>query len=378
MEVLGQPLGAGVPRGGELEAAPDHSSMTYIGRRLPIEVYEQGLQMVLDIAREKGVLRGKTLAVDSTTLEANAAMKSMVHRVSQKTWQQYLMKLAKEAGIENPTAEDLRRMDRNRKGKKVSNDDWESPSDPDSRIARMKEGTTHFAYKAEHAVDVESDVIVAAQVYHANDPDTDTVLVTATAARENLEAVNSRHTGKEILGDKGYHKGETIDLLASELEMRTYIPEPRMAHERVWTNKPPEFKAAVYRNRRRFRGQRGRRLGRLRSEFAERSFAHVCETGATRRLWLRGMENVTKWYLSCVAARNLSVIMRLLFGVGTPRGLHARLGTLSAALVSLITPLQRMVPFVHVALADCAALLLSSLIPHTPRQSPAISGSSTD
>jgi len=322
------------------QGAPDHSSMTYIRKRLPLEVYVQGFQIVLDIAREKGILRGKTLAVDSTTLEANAAMKSMVHKVSQKTWRKYLMQLAKEAGIKNPTDDDLRRLDRARKGKKVSNEDWESPTDPDSRITRMKDGTTHFACKAEHAVDVESDVIVAAEVYAANDADTATVLVTATVARENLEAIGSEHTGEELLGDKGYHKAETIDLLESQLEMRTYIPEPKMAHERVWTDKPPEHKQAVYRNRRRVRGQRGRRLSKLRSEFAERSIAHVCETGGTRRLWLRGNENVSKWYLMRAAARNLSVIMRALFQSGTPRGLQGRLATLSAAFLAFITALS--------------------------------------
>ena len=318
------------------QRAPDHSSLTYIRKRLPSAVYVQGFQLVLDIAREKGVLKGKTLAVDSTTLEANAAMRSMVHRVSQKNWRGYLTQLAKEAGIEHPTDEDLRRMDRKRKGKKVSNMDWESPSDPDSRIARMKDGTTHFAYKAEHAVDVDSDLIVAAEIHHATDPDTATVLVTTTAARENLEAVGAERTGEELLGDKGYHKAETIDLLESELGMRTYIPEPKLAHERVWTDKPREHRDAVYRNRRRVRGARGRPLSRKRSEFVERSFAHLCETGGTRRVWLRGRETVAKWYVTRAAARNLSVLMRALFGIGTPRGMQAAAQSLHAMLLRLL------------------------------------------
>ena len=322
------------------DAAPDHSSMTHIRRRLPFEVYLQGFEMVLEIARKKGVLRGKSLAVDSTMLEANAAMRSMVHRVSQKSWRQYLMQLAKEAGIENPSDEDLRRMDRKRKDKKVSNKDWESPSDPDSRIARMKDGTTHFAYKAEHAVDVASDVIVAAQIFHADEADTDTVLVTVTAVRENLEAVGSEHTGEEMAGDKGYHKAETIDLIESVIGMRTYIAEPKLAHQRVWTDKPPEHKEAVYRNRRRVRANHGRELSRLRSEHGERSFAHVCESGATRRLWLRGIENVAKWYLMRVAACNLSVIMRKLFRIGTPRAMQGALGTLRALLGRLFALLS--------------------------------------
>jgi IS5 family transposase len=359
------------------KGAPDHSSMTYIRRRLPKEVYVEGFQMVLEIAQEHGVLRGKTLAVDSTTLEANAAMKSMVHRVSQKTWRKYLMQLAKEAGIANPTDDDLRRMDRNRKGKKVSNEDWESPSDPDSRIARMKDGTTHFAYKAEHAVDVESDVIVAAQVYPANDGDSATVLVTATMARENLEAVGSEHIGEELLGDKGYHKAETIDLLESQLEMRTYIPEPKMAHQRVWTDKPAEHKQAVYRNRRRVRGRRGRRLGKLRSEFAERSIAHVCETGATRRLWLRGSENVAKWYLARVAARNLSVIMRALFNIGTPRGLQGRLAMLSASILALLRAPSAVLRLPFVAAGERLMLPRTSTIPSRVWQHRPICASST-
>ena len=326
-EFLGVPIG---------EDSPDHSSMTRIRQRLPLEVHVQGFQMVLEIARARGILRGKTLAVDSTMLEANAAMKSMVHRVSEKTWRNYLKQLAKEAGIENPSDEDLRRLDRNRKGKKVSNEEWKSPTDPDSRIARMKDGTTHFAYKAEHAVDVDSGLVVAAEIVHANDPDTDTILVTATAARENLEAVGSEHTGEEVLGDKGYHKAETLDLLSEGLGMRPYVPEPTSRHQRVWTDKPAGWKAAVYGNRRRTRGTRGRRLGRLRSEYAERSFAHLCETGGTRRLWLRGAENGAKWYLMRVAARNLCVIMRALFSIGTPRGMQGMMGRLTSALSSFI------------------------------------------
>jgi transposase len=366
----------GVPVGKE---APDHSSLTYIRRRLPLEVYLQGFQMVLDIARQKGLLKGKTLAVDATMLEANAAMRSMVHRVSQKTWRHYLRTLAKEAGLDQPTDDDLRRIDRKRKGKKVSNADWESPTDPDSRIARMKNGTTHFAYKAEHAVDVESDLVVAAEIYQADDPDTDTVLATATAAREQLEAVASKHTGAELLGDKGYHKAETLDLLEHAVGMRPYIPEPQRAHQRVWTDKPPEYRAAVYRNRRRVRDARGRRLSRLRSEYAERSFAHLCVTGATRRLWLRGHENVAKWYVMRVAARNLSVIMRALFNIGTPRGLQglgarllALVWRLYALRVLLLARLHRLRP---VALHAAAPAPTADVTRFAPAITPSSTGS---
>ena len=319
------------------EEAPDHSSLTRIRQRLPLQVHMAVFTLVLEIAREKGLLRGKTIAVDATMLEANAAMKTMVRRVSGETWKAYLRRLAKEAGIEDPSDEDLRRFDRKRKGKKVSNEDWESPTDPNSRIAKMKDGRTHFAYKAEQAVDVESDVVVTAAIYEADDPDGDTVLATVTSAREQLEAVDCAHTVEEVLGDKGYHKNESVLLLEGALGVRTYIPERESKQNRVWTDKEPGMKEAVYRNRRRYRGERGRRLSRKRSEYAERSFAHVCNTGGARRTWLRGLLNVAKRYWVTVAGRNLGVLMRALFGIGTPRGLQRVAAALLAAAKPLLT-----------------------------------------
>jgi transposase len=142
------------------ETTPDHSSLTRTHQRLPLAIHQHVFVFVLSIAAEKKLLAGKTVAVDSTTLEANAAMKSIVRKDSGEDWQAYLERLAKEAGIEHPTAEDLRRFDKKRADKKVSNQEWESPTDPDSRITKMKDGTTHLAYKAEHVVDVKTDLTV--------------------------------------------------------------------------------------------------------------------------------------------------------------------------------------------------------------------------
>jgi len=205
----------------------------------------------------------------------------------------------------------------------------------------MKDGRTRFAYKAEHAVDVESDMVVAAEIYEANDPDGDTVLATVTAAREQLEAVECEHTVEEVLGDKGYHKNESVFLLERALGVRTYIPERESKQNRVWTDKEPGMKEAVYRNRRRYRGERGKRLSRKRSEYAERSFAHVCGAGGARRTWLRGLENVAKRYLVTVAGRNLGVIMRALFGIGTPRGRQGAAAALLAVIISLLRQFLR-------------------------------------
>jgi transposase len=308
------------------QASPDHSSLTVIRKRLPVEVDEAVFAKVLSIAQEKGLLKGGTVAVDSTTLEANAAMKSLVRKVSGEDWKQYVGRLAKEAGLENLTAEELRAFDKKRKGKKASNDDWHSPSDPDSRIAKMKNGDTHLAYKAEHAVDLKTEMIVAAQVYHADRADSDTLLETLTAAQENLRDAGSEQNIDEAVADKGYHKADTLADCV-EAQVRTYIPE-RKGDRRTWAGKREGQQEAVYANRRRCKGERGKQLQRWRSERVERSFAHVCETGGARRSWIRGILEVTKRYLIQVAGHNLGILMRKLFGIGTPRSLQDSLGAL--------------------------------------------------
>jgi transposase len=302
------------------EGSPDHSSLTVIRQRLPVEVHEQVFTKVLSIAQAKGLLKGGTVAVDSTTLEANAAMKSIVRKDSGEDWKEYVGRLAKEAGLENPTAEELRRFDQKRKGKRVSNDDWQSPSDPDARITKMKNGDTHLAYKAEHAVDLETTLVVAAPIYAADQGDSETLIETVYAAQENLREAGSEQNIEEVVADKGYHKAETLADCA-EAEIRTYIPE-RQGKRRTWTDKPEGQRAAVYANRRRWRGARSKRLQRQRSERVERSFAHVCETGGGRRSWIRGLLEVTKRYLIQVAGHNLGILMRKLFGIGTPRSLQ--------------------------------------------------------
>jgi transposase len=303
------------------EATPDHSSLTRVHQRLPLEIHEQVFVLVLKIAADKKLLKGKTVAVDSTTLEANAAMKSIERKDTGEDWKAYLTRLAKEAGIDNPTDEELRRFDKKRTDKKVSNDDWQSTTDPDSRIAKMKDGTTHLAYKAEHVVDLGSDLVLSASVTPANQSDAETLCDSLAQAQLNVQAAGSKVIIEEVAADKGYHKHSTL-ALATELGWRTYIPEPQRQHRHRWQSKPAGQQAALYANRRRVRGQRSKRLQRLRSEMVERSFAHVCETGGARRTWLWGLTKVTKRYLLQVTARNLGLILRKLFGVGTARSLQ--------------------------------------------------------
>jgi transposase len=316
-EFLGIPLG---------EDSPDHSSLSYIRQRLPLEVHHEMFVWVLSLLQKKKLLQGKMVGVDSTTLEADAAMKSIVRRDTGEDWKEYLRRLMKEEGLidedDEPTDEDLRKFDKSRKNKQVSNEEWTSPTDPDARIAKMKDGTTHLAYKAEHVLDLETEAILAAEVYPADYADTQTLEDSLHHAQMNQAAGGSDAMIQDAVADKGYHSNATLANLHEHTPYRSYIPEPELKHARVWTDKPPVQKDAVYANRRRCRGQRGRKLQRLRSERLERSFAHVCETGGARKTWLAGIENVQKRYLISAAAHNLGLLMRSLFKMGTPRGLQ--------------------------------------------------------
>jgi hypothetical protein len=314
----------GIPLG---EDSPDHSSLSYIRQRLPLEVREAMFVWVLALLQKKKLLAGKAVGVDSTTLEADAAMKSIVRRDTGEAWKEYLTRLMKEEGLlneddEEPSDDELRKFDKSRKEKKVSNVEWVSETDPDARIAKMKDGTTHLAYKAEHVLDLKTEAILAAEIYHADCGDTHTLEDSLHTAQINLQEAGSQTEIRDAVADKGYHSNGTLTELREHTTYRSYIPEPELKHARVWTDKPPEQKEAVYANRRRTRGQRGKKLQRLRSERLERSFAHVCETGGARRTWLIGIENVRKRYLISAAAHNLSLLMRSLFKMGTPRGLQ--------------------------------------------------------
>lgn len=323
--------------------SPDHSTLSVTRRRLPPEVFEEVFQFVLKIAADKKLLSGKTVGVDSTTLEANAAMKSIVRRDTGEDWKAYVTRLMREDGVladeEEPSDEEVRRFDRRRKNKKVSNDEWTSPVDPEARITRMKDGTTHLAYKAEHVVDLDSDLIVAAEICSATNGDAQTLAESVMKARENLTAIGSDQHIEEVAADKGYHSADALEL-CRHLNLRTYIPEPKRKGDWDWSERSADHERAVGNNRRRMKRSKGRLLQRLRSERVERSFAHVCDSGGMRRSWLRGLTEVTKRYLIAAAAHNLGRVLWKLLGVGKPRGMQ-RLRGLFAAYGALITLLLR-------------------------------------
>jgi len=317
------------------EAPPDHSTIARTRRLIDLETHRAVFTWVQVRLVEAGLLKGKTVAIDATTLEANAAMRSIVRRDTGERYQEFLMGLAKASGIDTPTREDLARLDRKRK-KKTSNKDWTNPHDPDAKVAKMKDGRTHLAHKAEHAVDLETGAIVAVTLQGADEGDTTTIVETAIAAAEQVEdaqaAVDEPQSLEEIIADKGYHSNQTmVDLEA--VTIRSYIAEPDRGR-RDWS-KSPEAQAPVYGNRRRIRGRRGRRLMRQRGERIERSFAHVYDTGGMRRTHLRGHINILKRVLIHTGGFNLGLVMRHLIGVGTPRGLQGRFAAVIAALLAV-------------------------------------------
>jgi transposase len=312
------------------ESAPDQTTISRTRRLMDVETHRLVFAWVLSVLAEHGLLRGKTIGIDATTLEANAALRSIVRRDTGEAYEEFLRRLAEESGIETPTRAQLARMDRKRP-KKGSNEEWMHPHDPDARITKMKDGRTHLAHKAEHAVDMETGAVVAVTVQPANAGDTQTVHETLEQAAEHIavvaEVANEASGAPviqpegplEVVADKGYHSRDAVREIGRS-GVRTYISEPERGGQR-WAGQKAE-QQAVYGNRRRLRGERGRRLQRQRGEQLERVNAHLYETGRMRRVHIRGHGNILKRLLIHVCALNLGLLMRAVCGVGTPRGLQ--------------------------------------------------------
>jgi transposase len=321
------------------EATPDHSTISRTRRLIDVDTHQSIFNWVLEIVAHRGLLKGNVTGVDATTLEANAALRSIVHRKTGESYDEFLKKLAQASGIQTPTKEQLARFDRKRK-KKGTNQDWMNPFDPDARITKMKAGGTHLAHKAEHAVDLETGAILAVTIQQADVGDTTTMVETLAKAGETLaevaSKVNSKLVGelvdpigpKAVIADKGYHSNDALIRL-KQVNVRAYIAEPDRGRRR-WKGKQ-EAQKAVYANRRRITGSYGKSLLRRRGEFVERSFAHVYETGGMRRTHLRGSENILKRVLLHVGAFNLGLVLRQLTGKGTPRGFQGSKQDLIAA-----------------------------------------------
>jgi transposase len=347
---------------GTTEPVPDHSWLSKTRSRLPLEVHEAVFVWVLERLAAHGLIKGDRIGVDASTMEANAALRAIVRRDSGEGYRAMLERLAEESGIATPTAEDLIRLDRKRRGKRLSNAEWASPTDPEARIAKLKDGRTHLAYKPEHAVDLDTGAIVAAEVHPADRGDTATLPETLEAAEANLAAVDAAPTAddpSELMADKGYHSRDGLKDL-EDGPWNSRIAEKRAAGVHRWRG-DAEARRAVYNNRARLRSGAAREAFRLRAErVVERSFALTLDRGGMRRARLRGGENLQKRYLVHVAGYNLGLIMRLLVGAGTPREFLARA---SAHLLALATADGAATAILVVATGTEAAMLVVSLYP---------------
>jgi transposase len=346
---------------GTIEPVPDHSWLSKTRSRLPLEVHEAVFTWVLERLAEHGLLRGERIGIDASTMEANAALRAIVRRGTGEGYHEMLVRLAQESGIATPTAEDLIRLDRQRKGKRLSNRDWTSPNDPEARIAKLKDGRTHLAYKPEHAVDLDTGAIVAAEIHLADQGDTATLPDTLEAAAANLAAVDAAPTPEdpaELVADKGYHSRDGLKAL-EDGPWKSRVAEKKVTGVSRWHG-DEEARRAVYNNRARLRSGVAKEAFKLRAERVERSFALTLDRGGMRRAWLHGRENLQKRYLVHVAGYNLGLIMRLLVGAGTPRAFLARA---SAHLVAPATADGAVLVILTIATGTDAAMLVVSLCP---------------
>jgi transposase len=276
--------------------------------------------------------------IDSTTMAANASMKSIIRHDTNESYAGYVKRLAKEAGEKLTTKAELAQFDRKREGRSTSNADWKAPADDDARITKMKDGRTRFVYKPEHVVDAETDVIIAATMNHANASDHTTAPQTLLAAQRVLDDLGLSTNGATLIADKGYHSNALL-VACVTADLKTCIAEPRSTSKRRWTNKPEIAHRAVTRNRRRLRSKHGLALMRRRGQSVERTFADVYHRGGMRQTYLRGLENNEKRSLLAVAAHNLGVLMRKLCGAGTPKALAVRFSMLYRVLVLVMAQL---------------------------------------
>ncbi len=310
---------------GPTDSVPVYKTLSNTRRRLSVRAHRDVFRFVLARLGEQGLVCGRTIGIDASTIEANAALKALIRRDSGHSYEQFLEELLKAAGVKEPTAQDRRRMDKKRK-KKLSNKEWLNPHDPQARITKLKDGRTHLAYKDEQTVDLDTGTVVAVVVHPGDRGDSQSFSGTLREAQQNLisiregEAANDPESHiEEAVGDKGYHSNQVL-LQCQEQGIRTYFSEPKRGR-RKWKGSTAA-RRAVYANRRRIRKRRGKGLLRRRGELLERLFRHRLDLGGMRRAHVRGQANVQKREYIAASAQNLGLLMRHQYRMGTPRSLQ--------------------------------------------------------
>ena len=301
-----------------IEQTPDHSSLSVIRKRLSADVYRAVFALVLDALKQKKLLKGKRIAIDASTLEANAALRSLEHRLTGDAYCEYVKKLAEAAGIDTTDAAAVRRFDKKREGRTTSNKDWFNPHDPDAKVGRTKRGATRMIYKPEHIVDLDTGAILDVDIRPGDEHDTADLAERIVAAEERLnQAIGEESdtaTFEIAVGDKGYYKIEELTTLQS-YGIKTVISDP-LENRRV-EKLPLEQRNAVRAAKRSVTANYGKELLKRRGELLERSFEHALDCGGARRTTLRGTQNILKRYLIQTMGVNLSLMLRKLIGIGT-------------------------------------------------------------
>jgi transposase len=321
------------------ENTPDHSSLSIIRQRLGLEVYQQVFQVMLQALQAHGLLRGRNIGIDSSVIEANASLRALVHRNTAEEYWDYVKRLAAAQGIDPEDAAAVRQFDRQRPGK-GSNQEWVNPHDPDAKIGRTKDGATDMTYKPEVVADLDTGAIVQAAVNPGDQADHQHLAGRVLEAQQNINVAQEQPANtlsiQTVTADKGYYVIPELEALQKEA-IKTIISDP--VGNRRLDKLPTEQQAAVRAARRAVKSERGKKLLARRGMHLERAFAHILDCGGARRTTLRGQENLNKRYKLAAMVYNLSQLMRLLFGFGTPKQLEALGWGVSSPFLHLLLPL---------------------------------------
>ena len=327
-----------------METTPDHSSLSVIRERLSLEQLEAIHRVLLGALREHGLLRGRKLGIDSSVIEANASLRALEHRNTEQGYWDYVRALAAEAGIDPEDHQAVRGFDKRRKGRKTSNQEWHNPHDPEAKVGRTKDGACDMIYKPEHITDLESGAIVTAVVRPGDAADNDDSLCERMmAAVGTLSEVDPaaplESFAREMASDEGYFAIEQIAQL-QQCGVRTVMADPQRRRRKP-AKASPEHRSALRRASRATRSASGKALLRKRGEHLERSFCHLLDHGGLRRATLRGCQKLTKRQLGAAMTYNLSLLLRQLFGVGTPKQALASSKKLIALIVACLLPVTQ-------------------------------------
>ncbi len=300
------------------ESTPEHSSLSVIRKRLPISVNYKVFSFVLTEMKKRGMVKGKNLAFDSSVMEANASLRALKNRMTEESYQEYIKKLAEENGIDTSDKAAIAKFDRKRKDRKTSNAEWYNPYEPDAKIGKKKDGAVDMIYKPENVVDLDTGAIIDVNLLNGDVSDSTDNTEKIINAQARLNDISDDPTNAESVetatADKGYYDTDTIAELRKS-GIICIIPD-RIDHRNL--SKLNESQAnAVIATCEQVKSDFGKDLLKRRGMHVERSFAHILDCGGMRRTTLRGNENIAKRYIVAAACYNLSMIMRLTFGIGT-------------------------------------------------------------